>query len=53
MSCSTRFLFQVRFAGDGLVDVGHVGPVMFVVVDFHGLRVNVGFERVLGVWERR
>ena len=45
--------FEVRLAGDGLVDVGHVSAVMFVVMDLHRLRVDVGFERVLGIWKWR
>ena len=45
--------FEVRLAGDGLVDVGHVGGVMFVVVDLHRLRINVRFERVFGIRKRR
>jgi hypothetical protein len=36
------FLFQIRFAGDGFVDIGHISRVMFVVVDFHRLRVDMG-----------
>src|SRR3984957_630781 len=47
------FLFQVRLACDGFVEVGHVSRVMFVMVDLHGLRVDIGFERVFCVGERR
>ena len=45
--------FEVRLAGDGLVDVGDVGAVVFIVVNLHRLRVNVRFERVLGIWKWR
>ena len=48
-----RFAFERGVAGDGFVEVVHVGLVMPVVVDFHRRRVNVRFERVLGIWERR
>ena len=47
------FLFEVRLAGDGLVQVGDVGVVMFVVMDFHRQRVNVRFERVFRIRKRR
>jgi len=40
-----------RSSGDRLVEVVHVGLVMAAVVDFHGQRVDVGFERILGVGE--
>ena len=45
--------FQVRLARNRLVDVGDVGSVVFIVVNLHGQRVNVRFERVLGIWKRR
>jgi hypothetical protein len=48
-----RFLFEVVVAGEGFVEVGDVGTVVFVVVDLHGLRVDVGFEGIEGVGERR
>src|SRR4051812_49315914 len=35
------------------VDLVHVGLVVLVVVDLHGLRVDVGLERVLGVGQVR
>jgi hypothetical protein len=44
-----RLGFERGVAGDGLVQVVHVGLVMATVVDFHGERVNVGFERGLVV----
>ena len=40
-----------RSAGDRLIEVVHVGLVVTSVVDLHGERVDVGFERVLGVGE--
>jgi hypothetical protein len=40
------FGFEVRFASDGFVHVVDVSGVMFVVMDFHRLRVDVRFERV-------
>mmetsp|Transcript_15461 Transcript_15461/g.31417 ORF Transcript_15461/g.31417 Transcript_15461/m.31417 type:complete len:241 (+) Transcript_15461:177-899(+) len=36
-----------------LVDIGDVGSVMFVVMDFHGRSVNVGFKGLKGVREVR
>lgn len=33
----------------GLVDVGHVGGMMLVVVDLHGGSINVGFKGVEGI----
>ena len=48
-----RLAFEVRLAGDGLVDVGHVSAVMFIVMNFHRLRVDVRFERVFGIWKWR
>jgi hypothetical protein len=46
-------VFEVGLAADRLVDVGDVGCVVFIVVDLHGLRVDIGLERVLGIWKRR
>src|ERR1035437_439942 len=37
----------------GLVQIRDVSSVMFVVVDVHRLRINVRFERVVGVRQRR
>ena len=48
-----RFGFQRGVAGDGLVEIVHVSLVMAVVMDFHRQRVNVRFERVLGIGKRR
>ena len=42
------FRLEFRFAGDGVVDVGDIGGVVFAVMDFHGAGVDVGFERVEG-----
>ena len=47
------FLFQASLAGQRLVEVGDVGGVMFAVVYFHGERVDIRFERVLGIGESR
>jgi len=40
-------------AGEGFVDIGHIGGVVLAVVNLHGLRVNVRFKRILGVWKGR
>ena len=53
MSSSTDLLFEIGFAGDGFVDVGDVGGVMFVVMNFHRLRVDVRFERFFRIRKRR
>ena len=45
--------FEVGLAADRLVDVGDVGRVVFVVMNLHGLRVDIGLERVLGIWKWR
>ena len=50
--CFERFAFERR-SGHGLVEVVHISLVMAVVVDFHGQRVKVGFERVLGIGQGR
>ncbi|MNR36434.1 hypothetical protein D3C85_1543510 [compost metagenome] len=31
------------------IEVVHVGLVMFAVVDFHGLRIDVGFQGIEGI----
>jgi len=41
-----------RSAGEGLVQVVHVGLVMTAVVDLHRQGVDVGFEGVLGIGKR-
>ena len=46
-----RFGFEVSIASNGVVELTHVGVVVLGVVDFHGLSVDVGFERVVGVSE--
>ena len=48
-----RLLFQLRLARDRLVYVRNVGVVMFAVMNLHGLRIDIRFERVLGIWKRR
>src|SRR5476651_2568022 len=40
-----RLAFERGVAGDGLVEIGDVSRVMFVVMDLHRQRVKVGFER--------
>jgi len=42
---------EVGGFGDGFVEFGDVGGVVFVVVEFHGLRVDVGLQRVVVVWQ--
>ena len=44
-----RFGFELGVAGDRLIDISHISPVMFVVMDFHRLRVNVRFERIFRI----
>ncbi len=46
------FGFEIGLAGDGLVEVVHVGLVMAAVVDFHGGGVDVGFQGFLGIGKR-
>lgn len=48
-----RFFLEVGVAGEGFVEIGDVGSVVFVVMDFHCLRVDVGFEGVEGVRQWR
>ena len=40
-----RFGFQRGVAGDGFVQISDVSRVMFVMMDFHRERVEVGFQR--------
>ena len=47
------FLFEVGLAGDGFVQVCHVGGVVFVVVNFHRLRVDERFKGVFRIRKRR
>jgi len=47
------FLFQLGFAGDGFVKIRYVSTVMFPVMDFHRLRVDVRFQRIFGIWKWR
>jgi len=44
--------FEGGLAGDGLVEVVHVGLVMASVVDLHGGGVDVGFQGFLGIGKR-
>ena len=46
-----RLGLQFGVAGDGLVELGHICVVMFAMVDFHGLRVDVRLQRVVRVRE--
>ena len=48
-----RFGRQLGAVLQRLVEVGHVRRVVLVVVDLHGLRVDVRFERFLGVGQGR
>ena len=45
------FGFEVRVGGEGVIEIGDVRLVVFAVVDFHGARIDVGFEGVVGVGE--
>ncbi len=47
-----KFL-QVGVAFERFIKVGDVGAVVFVVMDFHGFRVNVGFQSVERIRQRR
>ena len=47
--CLDGLRLEAGVAGEGLVEVVHVGLVMPAVVDLHRQRVDVRFERVLGV----
>ncbi len=47
------FAREVGRALERLVQIGDVRGVMFVVMDFHRLSIDVRFERVGGVGERR
>ncbi len=44
-----RFLFEIGFAFDRLVDVVDVSLVMLGMMDFHRLRINVRFQSIVGV----
>ena len=46
------FFAKVGIIGDGLVQVRHIGRVMFVVMNLHRSRINVRFERVVGIGQR-
>ena len=43
------FGLQGGLAIQGLVQIGHVRAMMFVVMDFHRPGVNVGFQCVEGI----
>ena len=43
--------FEIGIALERLVEVGDVGSVVFAMMDFHRLRVDVGFESVQCVGE--
>lgn len=45
------FGFEGGMAGEGFVQVVHIGFVMATMVDFHGGGVDVGFESLFGVGE--
>ena len=47
------FFLKVGKGGDGLVQVVDVGGVMFVVMQGHGLSIDVGFQGVGRVGEGR
>ena len=44
---------KVRVRSHGLIEIVDVGGVMFVVVERHGLRINIGFESVRSIRQRR
>src|SRR6185437_15288043 len=50
---ANRFGFQSGITSNGLVQVGDIGGVMLVMVDFHRERVEMRFERSLGVGQGR
>ena len=47
------FLFQVGLAGDGFIHVRHISAMMFVMMNFHRLGVNVRFQRIFRIRKRR
>jgi hypothetical protein len=44
-----RFFFQVRFARDCFVHISHVSRVVLAVMNFHRLRVDKRFQRILWI----
>ena len=48
-----RKLLKVRVPFEGLIEVRDICGMMFVVVNFHCLCVNVWFECVKGIRQRR
>src|SRR4051812_36160068 len=47
------FACQIRLSGDGFIEIGHVGRVVFVMVNFHCPGVDMWFERIEGIREGR
>ena len=48
-----REFLEFGMAFERLVEVGDISRVVLVVVDLHGLRVDVWLERVVRIWERK
>ena len=44
-----RLGFQFRLAGDGFVHIVDISGVVFVMVDFHGERIQVRLKRFFGI----
>ena len=44
-----RLFLEFGIAGDGVVQVGDVSGMMFAVMDLHRRRVDVRFERIVGI----
>ena len=44
-------VFQLRLAGDGVVQIGDVGLMMLAVVNLHRAGIDVRFEGVIGISE--
>ncbi len=47
------FRLQVRMSFQGFIHVADISPVMLIMVDFHRFCVDVRFERVKRVRQRR
>src|SRR2546427_13310784 len=47
------FRFQIRLAGDRFVQIRDVSLMMLAVMNLHRLRVDVRFERIVWIRERR
>ncbi len=52
MRSTADLRFEIGVALDGVVEVVHVRGMVLAVMDFHRLRVDVGFKRVGGIRER-